>query len=82
MPRNELVLEHLAAAYAYQGDLASARKIVSELKDVIPITNLGFYAVLSGNIGTPEQAAHFLEGLRRAGIPDWPLMTGATPGIA
>jgi TolB-like protein/DNA-binding SARP family transcriptional activator len=72
VPRSELVLEHLAAAYAYLGNLAKAKDIVSELKEVVPITNLGFYALLSENIGTPEQAAHFIEGLRRAGIPEWP----------
>lgn len=72
VPRSELVLEHLAAAYAYIGEIAKAKAIVAELKELVPITNLGFYAVLSENIGTPEQAAHFIEGLRRAGIPEWP----------
>jgi TolB-like protein/DNA-binding SARP family transcriptional activator/lipopolysaccharide biosynthesis regulator YciM len=70
--RSDLVLEHLAAAYAYLGDIAKAKAIVSELKEVLPITNLGYYAVLHENIGTPEQTAHFIEGLRRAGIPEWP----------
>jgi adenylate cyclase len=72
VPRSELVLEHLAAAYTYLGDLDKAKAIVAELKELVPITNLGFYAVLSKNIGTSEQTAHFIEGLRRAGIPDWP----------
>ena len=72
VPRHEMVLEHLVAAYAYLGDMDRARATVAELKDVLPITNLGFYALLSENIGTPEQTAHFIEGLRRAGIPDWP----------
>jgi adenylate cyclase len=72
VPRNEMVLEHLAAAYAYLGDDTKARAAVAELKEVLPITNLGFYRVLGQGIGTHEQAAHFIEGLRRAGIPEWP----------
>jgi adenylate cyclase len=72
VPQSELVLPHLAAAYAFLGDTNKAKAIVSELKQVMPITNLGFYAVLSKNIGTPEQTDHFIEGLRRAGIPQWP----------
>ncbi len=72
VPRSELVLEHLAAAYAYLGEAERVKATVSELQDILPITNLGYYAVLRGNIGTREQAAHFIEGLRRAGIPEWP----------
>jgi adenylate cyclase len=72
LPRSELVLEHLAAAYAYLGDTAKARSIVAELMQVVPIANLGFYAVLSENTGTPDLTAHFIKGLRLAGIPDWP----------
>lgn len=72
LPRSELVLEHLAAAYAYLGDRAKAKSIVSELMQVVPIANLGLYAVLSENTGTPELTGHFIEGLRLAGIPEWP----------
>ena len=72
VPRNEFVLEHLAAAYAYLGDVTKARAAVAELKEVLPITNLRFYSVLGEGIGTPEQRAHFIEGLRQAGIPEWP----------
>ena len=72
MPRSELVLEHLAAAYAYLGDMVKAKSIVAELKQVVPIANLGFYAVLSENMGASEQTDHFIEGLRLAGIPEWP----------
>lgn len=45
---------------------------VAELKKVLPITNLGYCRVVRDKIGTPEQAAKFIEGLRRAGIPEWP----------
>lgn len=72
VPRSELVLEHMAAAYAYLGDGEHTREIVAELKDIVPIANLGFYSVLRQNIGTPEQTARLIEGLRRAGIPQWP----------
>ncbi len=72
VPRNELVLEHLAAAHAYLGDLASARAVVEELRAILPITNLNYYTVLGRGVGTAEQGAHFIEGLRRAGIPEWP----------
>lgn len=72
LPRSELVLEHLAAAFAYLGDREKAKAIVAELMQVVPIANLGFYAVLSENTGTPAMTAHFIEGLRLAGIPEWP----------
>ncbi len=72
VPRNEFVLEYLAAAYAYLGDITKARAAVAELKKVLPITNLRFYSVLGEGIGPPEQRAHFIEGLRQAGIPEWP----------
>ena len=72
LPRSELVLEHLAAAYAYLGDKEKAKSIVAELLQMVPIANLGFYAVLSENSGTPALTSHFIEGLRLAGIPEWP----------
>lgn len=72
VPRMELVLEHLAAAYAYLDETEKARAVAAELQEVLPITNLGYYSVLRQNIGTPEQNAHFIDGLRRAGIPEWP----------
>ena len=72
VPRSELVLEHLAAAYAYLGDKQRTREMVAELMDVVPIANLGFYAVLRENIGTPQQTTRLIEGLRLAGIPEWP----------
>lgn len=72
LPRSELVLEHLAAAYAYLNETEKMKAVVAELEQVLPITNLGFYSVLRENIGTREQTARFIEGLRRAGIPEWP----------
>lgn len=72
MPRSELALEHLAAAYAYLGQTDNVKATVAELKKVLPITNLGYYRVVRDNFGTPEQSAQFIEGLRRAGIPQWP----------
>ena len=72
VPRSELVLEHLAAAYAYLGETARAREIVAELRALLPITNLSFYRVMRANIGTPAQTEHFVEGLRLAGVPVWP----------
>lgn len=72
VPRSDLVLEHLAAAYAYLGDTERSREIVAELKKVVPIANLGFYAVLRENVGTPQQTARLIEGLRLAGLPEWP----------
>ena len=52
--------------------MENAQATVAELKVVLPNTNLGFYTVLREGIGTPDQTAHFIEGLRRAGIPEWP----------
>lgn len=72
VPRNELVLEHLAAAYAYLGDTDNVQATVAELRNILPITNLGYYSVLRATVGTKDQLARFIEGLRRAGIPEWP----------
>ncbi|HWJ74811.1 MAG TPA: tetratricopeptide repeat protein [Kaistia sp.] len=72
VPRSDLVLEHLAAAYACLGETNRSQEIVAELMKVIPIANLGFYAVLRDNIGTPEQTARLIERLRLAGLPEWP----------
>ncbi|MBN8999876.1 MAG: tetratricopeptide repeat protein [Rhizobiales bacterium] len=72
VPRSDLVLEHLAAAHAYLGDTKRSHEIVAELLKIIPIANLGFYAVLRENTGTPEQTARLIEGLRLAGLPEWP----------
>jgi adenylate cyclase len=72
VPRSDLVLEHLAAAYAYLGDQAKAKEIASQLKELVPTINLQLYSVMTENVGTVEQKAHFIDGLRRAGIPEWP----------
>jgi adenylate cyclase len=72
VPRSELVLEYLAAAYAYLGEPTKAQATVAELRQVLPITNLAFYEVMRADVGTPEQTARFVEGLRLAGVPPWP----------
>ena len=79
VPRNELVLEHLAAAYAYLGDTDKVQSTVAELRSIFPITNLGYYSVLRATVGTKDQLARFIEGLRRAGIPEWPYGVARRP---
>jgi adenylate cyclase len=69
---SETVHEHLAAAYAYIGkpDLASREK--DELLKLVPMNNLSLYRLFYDYYKRDEDLTHHLEGLKQAGLPDWP----------
>ena len=77
LPKNALLLGHLAAALALQGRLKQANQIKDRLVALMPNANLHLikqrYVLLRG----PKQNDRLLEGLRRAGLPEWPY--GFTP---
>ena len=68
---SETVREHLAASYAYAGRLDLAAKEGAELAKLAH-NNLALYRLYYDYYKREEDLAHHLEGLRRAGIPEWP----------
>ena len=71
LPKDELLLTHLTASLALQGRSTQALMTRTRLVALRPAANLHYYAAQYGYRGA-EQNRRFLEGLRRAGIPDWP----------
>ena len=71
-PRNTLLLEHLAAALALQGRLRQASDMKDRLLAVMPRANLHLIAQRYATLREPRQNQRLIEGLRRAGLPDWP----------
>ena len=69
---SETVREHLAASYAYAGRRDLATREGAELAR-LPHNNLALYRLYYDYYKREADLAHHLEGLRRAGIPDWPL---------
>ncbi len=67
--------EHLAAAYAHLGKFDLARSEAGAIPDyVFPKPSLAFAgAWYETYYKRAEDLAHHLEGLRGAGIPQWPL---------
>jgi class 3 adenylate cyclase/tetratricopeptide (TPR) repeat protein len=66
--------EYLAAAYAHLGKLGLARSEAGLIPDIIfPKPSLGFARLLYELIyKRAEDRNHHLEGLKAAGIPEWP----------
>jgi class 3 adenylate cyclase/Flp pilus assembly protein TadD len=67
--------EYLAAAYAHLGQLDLARSEAARLPDTIfPSTSLAYARLIYGLLyKRAEDLDHHLEGLKAAGIPEWPL---------
>jgi len=68
---NELV-ESLAMTYAEAGRPEQANQEADLLRQRIPSTNVQFYRVMYAHHRRPEDLAHRLDGLRKAGLPEWP----------
>ena len=66
--------EYLGAAYAHLGELDLARSEVGRIPDsVFPKPSLAFARLLYGLFyKRAEDRNHHLEGLKAAGIPEWP----------
>ena len=72
LPQNALLLEHLAAAMAFQGRLRQANQMKGRLLAVTPNDNLHLIARRYALLRHVKQNDRLLEGLRRAGLPEWP----------
>lgn len=64
---------YLVAAYAQTGQLDLARSELNRLHQAFPISNLALQRVLYGYYKRPEDLEHLIGGLRKAGMPEWPL---------
>jgi adenylate cyclase len=64
--------EFLAMAYAQAGQLEQARAEANRLRERFASANLRFYGILYAHHKRSEDLALRLDGLRKAGIPDWP----------
>lgn len=72
LPKNALLLEHVAAAMALQGRLRQASQMKDQLLLVMPNANLHLTARRYALLRDGKQNDRLLEGLRRAGLPEWP----------
>ena len=68
---NELA-EFLAMAYAQAGRLEQAKHEIQVVLQRVPSQNLQFYRVMYAHHRRPEDLARRVEGLRKAGLPEWP----------
>jgi adenylate cyclase len=71
-PKLNEQLEFLAMAYAQAGRLEEAKQAVEVLLQRLPSLNLQFYRVMYAHHRRPEDLARRLDGLRKAGMPEWP----------
>jgi adenylate cyclase len=60
------------AAYGQTGNRAAATRIMARLLEAFPIANLSYYEVARDQMRIPVQTPHLLEGLRLAGLAQWP----------
>lgn len=72
LAQNALLLEHLAAALALQGRLRQANQITDRLVSLMPNANLRLTKQRYALLRDRKQNERLLEGLRRAGLPEWP----------
>ncbi len=71
LPENEPTAEYLAAAYGHRGDLEKAASAAAGLLKLFPDSNLTYYGYLY-DYWREEDRTYHLEGLRLAGITQWP----------
>jgi adenylate cyclase len=71
LPSAEPAHEYLAAAYAYGDRQVEAQLEAINLLRLFPATNLTYYGYLY-HYWRDEDLRHHLDGLRKAGIPEWP----------
>ncbi len=71
--------ETLSAVYARLGRDEEARETVEAILERFPAENLARFRVLYAPYKRKEDLDHFLEGLRMAGLPEWPFGHEARP---
>jgi adenylate cyclase len=71
-PKLNEPLEFLAMTYAQAGRLEEAKQEIDMLLQRIPSVNVQFSQAVYAHHRRPEDLARRLEGLRKAGLPEWP----------
>jgi adenylate cyclase len=71
-PTDETARVYLASAYAHLDRTDEARAEVEALIKIFPMANLGYYRVRDRYYKRGEDLATFIDGLRKAGMPEWP----------
>jgi adenylate cyclase len=71
LPNAEAAREFLTSAYVFEGDQARGIEEKAKLLALFPESNLTYYSYLY-DYWRADDLKHHLEGLRTAGIPDWP----------
>jgi DNA-binding SARP family transcriptional activator/Tfp pilus assembly protein PilF len=72
VPGDVQLLQHLTAALALQGRIRQAMEIKDRLLKVMPQANLRLLAARHADRRSPIPTERLIEGLRRAGLPEWP----------
>lgn len=67
---------YLLASYAQLGQSDLALSELERLFDAFPIVNLRIQRVVYSYYKRDEDLEHLIEGLRKAGLPEWPLGLG------
>ena len=70
--RSDLALETLSAANAQLSRLDEAEAAVEQLLERWPDQSIALYRVMYAHYAREEDLIHRLEGLRLAGLPEWP----------
>ncbi len=71
LPKVEPAREYLTAAYSRQGERTRAVQERARLDELFPDNNLTYYSYLY-DYWREEDLQYHLEGLRAAGVPEWP----------
>lgn len=71
-PADETARLYLAAAYAHLDSARAARAEIDALLVLLPFANLTYYGVRDRYYKRNEDLAWYLDGLRKAGLPQWP----------
>ena len=68
----EVLYVHLAATHAYLGQIEAAQAAKGRVLASFPFANLNYYRVVNRSTRSPASLERLIEGLRRAGMPEWP----------
>jgi adenylate cyclase len=69
-PRSGTSMDIAAAACGHLGRISEGRKWVRHLRQLRPGWNIAAFELFRGRIASPEVRAIFIEGFRKAGLPE------------